>query len=79
MIQVKLMPLLAKRATSRKEQLAVEYRAGLTPAAIAEQEGFHGVDLEPLMAVVNGAQAELDTPLADGDAVELMVGIAGGA
>jgi len=78
MIAVKLMPLLAKRASSRKELLDVDFRPGLTPGAIAEAEGFHGVDLEPIMAVVNGSQAELDTALRDGDAVELMVGIAGG-
>jgi molybdopterin converting factor small subunit len=78
MIAVKLMPLLAKRASSRKEQLSVAFEPGLTPGAIAEREGFHGVDLEPILAVINGTQAELDTQLRDGDAVELLIGIAGG-
>ena len=78
MIDVTLMPLLAKRATSRRERLSLDFRSGLTPSAIAESEGFHGLDLEPLLAIVNGTQAEMDTALADGDAVELRIGIAGG-
>jgi len=78
MIDVKMMPLLAKRSTSRKEQLIVPYAAGLTPAQVASAEGFSDVDLEALLAVVNGTQVELDTLLADGDRLELMVGIAGG-
>ncbi|HEY8838667.1 MAG TPA: hypothetical protein VIO16_13540 [Dehalococcoidia bacterium] len=78
MIDVKLMPLLAKRAASKKEQLTVAFHSGLTPAAVAESEGFHGADLDPLLAVVNGSQVELDSQLADGDRLELMIGIAGG-
>lgn len=78
MIAVKMMPLLAKRAASRQEQLSVAFSNGLTPGAVAEAEGFHGPDLEAILAIVNGQQVELDTPLADGDALELMVGIAGG-
>lgn len=78
MIDVKLMPLLAKRATSRREQLSVPFSAGITPAAVAEAEGFSGPDLEAILAVVNGTQVELDTLLSDGDRLELMVGIAGG-
>ncbi len=78
MIDVKLMPLLAKRAASRKEQLTVAYAPGMTPAAVAEGEGFAGADLEALLAIVNGKQVELDVPLSDGDRLELLVGIAGG-
>lgn len=78
MIEVKLMPLLAKRATSHKEQLSVAFASGLTPGAVAEAEGFTGPDLEAILAIINGNQAELDTLLTDGDHLELMVGIAGG-
>ncbi len=78
MIDVKMMPLLARRASSRKEQLTVPYSQGVTPAAVAEAEGFAGPDLEALLAIVNGKQVELDTPLSDGDRLELMIGIAGG-
>jgi len=78
MIEVKLMPLLAKRAASRSEQLRVPFAAGLTPGAVAEAEGFSGPDLDAILAVVNGMQVELDTQLADGDALELRIGIAGG-
>jgi molybdopterin converting factor small subunit len=78
MIEVRMTALLAKRARSRAQQLSVEYRPGLTPAAVARDEGFQGADLEGVLAVVNGRQAQLDTPLSDGDLVELLVGIAGG-
>ncbi len=78
MIDVKLMPLLAKRAVSRREQLAVPFAAGMTPAAVAGAEGFSGPDLEALLAIVNGKQVELDALLADGDRLELLIGIAGG-
>ncbi|HLZ69868.1 MAG TPA: MoaD/ThiS family protein [Dehalococcoidia bacterium] len=78
MVDVKLMPILAKRAASRQERLSLDFAPGLTPGAVAEAEGFHGPDLETILAIVNGQQVELDTPLADGDALELLVGIAGG-
>jgi hypothetical protein len=78
MIEVKLMPLLAKRAASHREQLSVPFAAGLTPGAVAEAEGFSGPDLDAILAIVNGTQVELETLLADGDALELMIGIAGG-
>ncbi len=78
MITVKMMPLLAKRATSRQEQLSVAFAPGITPAAVAEAQGFSGPDLDALLAVVNGKQVGLDTPLADDDRLELMIGIAGG-
>lgn len=78
MVEIKLMPILAKRAASRQERLSLAFSPGLTPGAVAEGEGFHGPDLETILAIVNGQQVELDTPLADGDAVELLVGIAGG-
>lgn len=78
MIEVKMMPLLAKRAASRKERLSVDYRDGITPEAIVMGEGFSGPDLEPIVAIVNGTQVELQTPLKDGDNLELIIGIAGG-
>ena len=78
MIEVKLMPLLAKRASSRQQRLSLDYRDGITPEAIVMGEGFSGPDLDPIVAVVNGSQVELQTLLKDGDTLELLIGIAGG-
>ena len=74
MIDVKLMPILAKRATSRKEQLGIPFVAGLTPGQIAESEGFAGHDLEAILAVVNGDQVELDRVLLLENEGEVVVG-----
>jgi sulfur carrier protein ThiS len=78
MIEVKLMPLLAKRAASHREMLSLPFASGLTPGAVATGEGFSSLDLEAILAIVNGDQVELDTQLNDGDRLELMIGIAGG-
>ncbi len=78
MIEVKLHPLLARRAASGQETRSVPYRTGLTPLALLLDEGFSEVDAEAVMVLRNEAQIEPDTPLQDGDHVEFMVGIQGG-
>ena len=78
MIDVKLHPLLARRAVSGRETCSVPYRQGLTPLALLLDEGFSEVDAEAVMVLRNDAQIEPDTPLQDGDRVEFMVGIQGG-
>jgi sulfur carrier protein ThiS len=79
MVEITLHPLLAKRAASRQERRSVAYSPGLTPLALLLDEGFSTVDVEAVMVLRNDAQIEPDTPLADGDRVEFMVGIQGGA
>jgi sulfur carrier protein ThiS len=78
MIDVKLHPLLAKRAASRQESRSVPFRSGLTPLALLLDEGFSEVDAEAVMVLRNDVQVEPDTLLQDGDRVEFMVGIQGG-
>ena len=78
MIDVKLHPLLARRAASGHEARSVPHRPGLTPLALLLDEGFSEVDAEAVMVLRNDAQIEPDTPLQDGDRVEFMVGIQGG-
>jgi sulfur carrier protein ThiS len=78
MVEITLHPLLAKRASSRQERRSVAYQSGLTPLALLLDEGFSAVDAEAVMVLCNDAQIEPDTPLADGDRVEFMVGIQGG-
>jgi sulfur carrier protein ThiS len=79
MVEVKLHPLLAKRAASRQEMRSVDFRLGLTPMAILSDEGFSALDAEAVMILRNDAQIDPDTPLNDGDRVEFMVGIQGGS
>ena len=78
MVEVKLHPLLARRAASRQETRSVSYRPGLTPLALLTDEGFSEVDAEAVMVLRNDAQVDPETALADGDRVEFMVGIQGG-
>ncbi|MGH2588127.1 MAG: MoaD/ThiS family protein [Dehalococcoidia bacterium] len=78
MVDVKLHPLLAKRATSHQETRSIPYRPGLTPLALLMDEGFSEVDAEAVMILRNNAQIDPDTPLNDGDHIEFMVGIQGG-
>lgn len=79
MIHVRMMPILAKRARSRETMRELPYAPGCTPAAILADEGFSELDQEAITALVNDAQVELDHPLADGDRLELLVGIQGGS
>ena len=78
MVEIKLHPLLAKRAASRQERRTVPHRVGLTPLALLAEEGFSEVDAEAVMILRNDAQIDPDTPLNDGDRIEFMVGIQGG-
>ena len=77
-VNVKFFPLLAKRASSRRESFTVPHREGMTPLDIVRGEGFNDTDAEAIMVLVNDAQAELDTPVHDGDSLEFMIGISGG-
>ena len=79
MVNVQLHPLLAKRAASRSEQRAVEYRPGLTAMALLLDEGFSELDAEAVMVLRNDVQVDPDATIADGDRVEFMVGIQGGS
>lgn len=78
MVEITLHPLLAKRATSRQDRRSVAFRPGMTPLAILQEEGFSAVDAEAVMILRNDAQIDPETPLADGDRVEFVVGIQGG-
>ncbi len=77
-IDVTLTPWLAQNTTSRKRRLHVAFRPGITPAEIALTEGFQESDLMSIMPVVNGRQVALTSPLAAGDRLELITGMAGG-
>ena len=79
MVHVKLHPLLARRAASRAETRTVAHRPGLTALTLLLDEGFSEVDAEAVMVLRNDVQIDPETEIADGDRVEFMVGIQGGA
>jgi len=78
-VRVRWFSTLVPRTRSKQAETSVPWREGLTPRHLLREEGFSDVDAEAIMAVVNDAQADLDTPLADGDRLEFMVSIQGGS
>ena len=78
MIQVKLYQLLAERSLSGNDRYELEYAGGMTPADIIHREGWSGDEEEAIVVIVNDEQAKRDTPLSDGDRVELMINMVGG-
>lgn len=77
-IRVRWFPTLVKRSNSRQAVMVVTWRDGLSPVTIFLDEGFQQVEADHVVAVVNGTQAAMDAPLADGDELEFLVGISGG-
>ncbi len=77
-VTVKLFPTLQNLSKSKREAFDLEWRTGLTAKAILEDEGFNERDQEAVLAVINDVQSQLDTPIADGDAVELRINMQGG-
>jgi molybdopterin converting factor small subunit len=78
-IEVRWFPTLIKRTRSKQAVTSVEFGAGLTPLAVFMAEGFNRADAEAVMVVINDSQAGLEDALADGDKLEFMVSIQGGA
>jgi molybdopterin converting factor small subunit len=78
MIRVKLYNLLVERSMSGKDEYEVPYSEGLLPIDIIHREGFRGEEEEAIVVIINDEQATRETPLADGDRVELMINMVGG-
>ncbi len=78
-IQVKLFTTLINLSKTKQPQFEIEWREGLTVRDLIDAEGFSGRDAEAIAAVVNMEQAEPGTVLHDGDRVELLVNLQGGA
>jgi len=77
-IQVKWFPTLVKRMNSKTDRTEVAWHPALTPLEVFLAEGFNQADAESVMVIINDAQAELDTKLAETDKLEFMVSIQGG-
>jgi hypothetical protein len=79
MIYVKLYNLLAERSISGRDEYDVPFVEGMLPLDIIHREGFRGEEEEAIVVLINDEQATRETPLADGDRVELMISMVGGA
>lgn len=77
-VTVKLFPTLQNLSKSKLEAFELDWHEGLTAKEILEDEGFNERDQEAVLAVINDEQSQLDTPIADGDAVELRINMQGG-
>jgi molybdopterin converting factor small subunit len=77
-IRVKLYNLLAERSMSGKDQYELPYDDGMRPVDIIHREGFRGDEEEAIVVIINDEQATRETPLSDGDRVELMINMVGG-
>jgi molybdopterin converting factor small subunit len=79
MILVRLYNLLAERSLSGKDQYELPFEEGLRPVDIIHREGFRGEEEEAIVVLINDEQATRETPLSDGDRVELMINMVGGS
>jgi sulfur carrier protein ThiS len=79
MITVKLYDLLQERSLSGKDKYDMPYREGLTPLDVIRSEGFNGEEAQAILALVNDEQSAKDQPLKDGDRLELVMAMVGGA
>ena len=77
-VTVKLFPTLQNLSKSKLETFELDWHEGLTAKEILEDEGFNERDQEAVLAVINDEQSQLDTLIADGDAVELRINMQGG-
>ena len=77
-VTFKMFPILANLSKSKLAEQKVDWFEGITPQYLIDLEGFSMQDQEAIAVVVNEAQAQRKTALADGDEVELLVNIAGG-
>ena len=71
--------LLAERSLSGKESYEVEFAEGMVAADIIHKEGFFGDEEAAIVVILNDEQATRQTVLSDGDRVEFMINMVGGA
>ncbi|MDE2746538.1 MAG: hypothetical protein OXI41_11230 [Chloroflexota bacterium] len=78
-INVKLFMTLVPLSKSKKSNLTVDWFDGITAQHILEAEEFSEQDQEAIAVVINSVQAQVDDQLNDGDEVDLLVNLQGGA
>ena len=78
-VHVRMFTTLVALSKTKQPKFDIDWRAGMTVGDIVAAEGFSEQDAEAIAAVVNREQSEFDRRLHDGDEVELIVNLQGGA
>ena len=78
-VHVRMFTPLVALSKTKQPSFDVEWREGMTVADIVAAEGFSEQDAEAIAAIVNSEQSEFDRTLHDGDEVEFIVNLQGGA
>ncbi len=78
-VHVRMFTTLVALSKTKQPSFDVDWREGMTVAEIVAAEGFSEQDAEAIAAIVNREQSEFDRTLHDGDEVEFIVNLQGGA
>lgn len=78
-VQIRLFTTLVSLSKTKQPKFDLDWREGMTVADVVSAEGFSEQDAEAIAAVVNGEQADFERTLHDGDEVEFIVNLQGGA
>lgn len=78
-VTLRMPDILAERSRSKQLRLVMPHRDGLTARDVVTDEGFSSDEAEAILVMVNGQQADPSTPVQDGDTVELVIQMVGGA
>ena len=78
-LDVRMQDILAERSKSGRQRLRMPFEAGMVAADVLAREGFSGAEARSIVVMVNAAQAAADSALHDGDTVELVTQMVGGA
>ncbi len=77
-LTVRMQDILAERSRSGQLRLEMPFEPGMVARDVVEREGFSGEEAGAIVVMVNSRQAADDTPLHDGDVVELVTQMVGG-
>lgn len=78
-VNVRMPDILAERSKSGQLRVSIAHREGMTARDVVIDEGFSPDEAEAILVMVNGIQAKPSTPVRDGDTVELVIQMVGGA
>jgi sulfur carrier protein ThiS len=78
-IHVKFYNLLAERSLSGREKYEVPFEDGLRAIDLIHREGFQGEEAEAIVVLVNDEQSTRDARLSDGERIEFLINMVGGA
>ena len=78
-LSVRMPDILAERSNHGQMRLSMPYRDGMKARDVVADSGFMGEEADAILIVVNGAQVEREASISDGDTIELVIQMVGGA